>query len=100
VKDFPAILGKPIYRVAYRTLELDTKDLLFRGRRAPRVEGRKCGLARDDSLVSNMIERSIAGGSYEISAKGLFNYQRFPPAPQLEHDVLRYLLGECALAND
>lgn len=100
LKDFPAILRKSFYRITYRTLELDTKDLFFRGRRAWRVEGRNGGFARNDSLVSNMIERPIAGGSYEIGAKSLFNYERFAAAPQLEHDILRYLLGECALAND
>jgi hypothetical protein len=100
LKDFTAFFGQAIYRVAHRLLQLDTEDLVFRRRRARRVDCRERSLARDDPLVPNVVESSISGGPNEIGAKGLLHFQRLAAAPQLEHHLLRYLLGQCPLTKD
>jgi len=50
--------------------------------------------------VPNVVERPISRGPNEIGAKGLLHLQRLAAAPQLEHDLLRYLLGQGGLPND
>ncbi len=50
-------------------------------------------LARHDPLVPNVVERAVAGGANQVGSKTLFDLQRPSPTPQLEHYLLRDLLG-------
>jgi len=46
-----------------------------------------------DTLVPDVIERTISGRLKQIRLRGALGRKRFPPPPQLEHHILHNLLG-------
>jgi hypothetical protein len=49
--------------------------------------------AAGNSLVTQLIERTVAGGTEEICAQGSFDDEGGTSPPKLEHDILRDLFG-------
>ena len=100
LKNLATFFRQSVDSFAKRLLELGAEHLVLGRWRARGFYRRDCRLAGDDSLMTDVIERAIAGRSKQIRAKRLLDLQGLPPPPQLQHHFLSDLLGERAFADD
>src|SRR5207248_10541964 len=75
LENLAALLRQRFDRRVHSLLQFRSNHLVFRRRRARGVDRRNCRLARDDALMTDVIERAVAGRTEQVSSKSLLDLQ-------------------------